>query len=108
MEESTASPQSAKEAEPLFEKAPNYSEFYLNHAQVGYTGFDIYAFLSEVAIGSDSRPRVKQKARITMSPMQALLLSKFLTNAVRLYENAFDLKVSIPKELDNQEAEVEE
>ena len=82
---------------PIFLQAEDYSEFYFNHVQAGYTGFDIYAFVSEVAKGHDGRLIVRQKARMTMSPMQALLLSNFLRNAVTQYEAYYGIKVEVPE-----------
>ena len=90
---------------PVIERAKDYIELYANHAQAGYTGFDIFVFFSEVAPENDGRTHVKQKARITMSPIEALLLSRFLKSAVQQHEESFGLKVVIPPTIDSREAE---
>jgi hypothetical protein len=92
---------------PIFERAKDYIEFYANHAQAGFTGFDIFVFLSEVAPENDGRTHVRQKARITMSPIEALLLSRFLKNAVEQHEETFGLKVVIPPTIDSREVKYE-
>jgi len=92
-----------KDESPIFERANNYVEIYFNHAQAGYTAFDIFAFLSEVAPDTDGRTHVKQKVRISMSPIEALLLSRFLKKAVEQHEEAFGLKVIVPPTIDGRE-----
>lgn len=81
--------QPQEEARPIFEHTDDYVEFYFNNAQVGYTGFDIYAFLSETAHGYDGQLRVRHKARVSMAPKEAKLFALFLANAVKRYEEAF-------------------
>jgi hypothetical protein len=82
-------------ADTIVERVPGFVEFYANHAQAGFTGFDIFVYLSEAAFESDGKIHLRQKARITMSPQQAILLSRFLLNAVQAYEDNFG-KIPIP------------
>lgn len=86
---SNAYPEQSADPTPMFEQAPGYVEFYFNHAQLGFTGFDIYGFLSETAHDAENRLIVRQKARITMAPKEAKLLAFYLANAVKKYELSF-------------------
>ena len=78
------------------ERAEDYSEIYFNHAQCGFTAFDVFAYLSETAPDHNRKMLIRQKTRLSMSPLEALLLSKFLSRAVAGYETTYG-KISIPE-----------
>lgn len=74
---------------PIIERADSFAEYYVNHCQVGFTPYDVFIFLSEAAHGSDGNVHLRQKTRVVMSPIEAKLLIKFLTNAMVGFENAY-------------------
>ena len=97
-------PEIAQEQElPVYDRAGDYVEFYFNHAQVGYTGFDIYAFLSETAHDLDGKLHVRQKARVSMTPKEAKLFAFYLVNAVKKYEAHFG-EVSVGDGMEDDDA----
>lgn len=82
-------------------KSDDYSEIYFNHAQCGFSAFDVYAYLSEAGHDESGKMLVRRKARITMSPLEASLLSKFLSRTVASYEKTYG-KLSIPQVVEEQ------
>jgi hypothetical protein len=83
---------------PVIERDSRFSNIYINNAQVGFTGFDVYMVLSEAAQDPiDQKLHVYQKARISMSPMQALILATFLGRVIKNYETQTGIKVEVPK-----------
>ena len=88
----SALPVAAKEStvsDPFIERADSFAEFYVNHCQVGFTPYDVFIFLSEAAHGSDGNVHLRQKTRVVMSPIEAKLLIKFLTNAMVTFESTY-------------------
>ena len=86
---------------PIIEKADSFAEYYVNHCQVGFTPYDVFIFLSEAAHGSDGNVHLRQKTRVVMSPIEAKLLIKFLTNAMVAFENTYgEVKIHPSVEVD--------
>src|ERR1700744_2193607 len=80
-----------------FQKDPTYTDIYFNHAQLGFTGFDIFAYLSDAHNAPlGSKITVRQKARIIMSPMEAVLFRNLLDSTLAMYEGKYG-KINLPK-----------
>ena len=80
------SPLQTADETPKITMANDYSEFYFNHVQVGYTIFDIYAYLGNMRLTHDGKPALVQRARVITSPLEAKLFHSFLGNAIQQYE----------------------
>jgi len=80
--------------------APDFKLIYTNHIQAFYSALDVAFTLGEV-MGPDQGEGkfvVQTKARVTMSPIEAKIFQRIVTNLVKQYEVQFG-EISVPPDM---------
>ena len=82
---------------PAMQRASDYKAIYFNNAQVGHTPFDIFMILGEASADPHhEHGLLEHRVRATTTPAEALLLARFLVNAVKQWEINTGQKVQLP------------
>jgi len=79
-------------------RAPDFRTIYTNNAKFAITPFDFSFILNEVTETEKGEVYVEQKARITMSPLNAKIFAFVLTQNVANFEKQFG-EIHIPDNL---------
>jgi hypothetical protein len=80
-----------------FQRSPDFRTIYANYVQTAHTAFDVsltFGVTSGVT-EEDGKVLVEQKARITLSPLEALVLQTMLNNLIGIFQQRFG-KITIP------------
>ena len=64
------------------QRAADYLSMYSNHAQMGFSPWDVTIFFCELTEDENGDIIREQKARVVMSPQHAIAFSKLLNNTV--------------------------
>jgi hypothetical protein len=71
---------------------------YSNNVQIGWTAFDLRMLFGEVVDAQPDKIVVEQRAQITVSYLQAKLLTVLLTQAIQRHESVHG-EVKVPAEM---------
>ncbi len=81
----------------VFTNSPDFKSIYSNFVQSGFTAFDIYLSFGETVGGTpDGTLPVEMKARVSMAPLEAKLVTLILASSVQKYEAQFG-KIQVPQ-----------
>lgn len=79
------------------EKGPHYTAFYCNNIAYAMGAIDFVLILGEV-VNTGKEIYIEQRARVTMSPIQAKVMRDILTERLSVYESHFG-EVKVPVEV---------
>lgn len=82
-----------------FQRSTNFLAIYSNYVQTAHTAFDLSLTFGET-VGlpeKDGKVLVEQKARITLAPLEALVLQRMLNQLIDIYQQRFG-QIQIPQD----------
>jgi hypothetical protein len=80
--------------------ASNYVSFYCNNVQYAVNSMDFVLIFGEVsAIDDEGTPSVEQRARVTMTPVEALILRSIITRQINIYEAKLGRPMEVPPDV---------
>lgn len=77
-------------------KGPQYASSYSNNIQYAINSADFVFIFGEVIDVSDQEITIEQRARVTMTPAQAKIMSILLKQQVEAYEERLGTEITIP------------